>query len=99
MFIGEGEYEYNLDALTEIEVTDPFLGLEEATRECQLEPFYNCTTRHYLQSVQDECGCLPLNIRFSNKVSRIVDICIISINLLFVRHHSAIQRTSNVSAI
>ena len=66
-FTGEGEY--NLNALKEIEVTDSFLGLDQDVRECQNEePFYNCTTRHYIDSLLRDCGCLPFNLRLSEKV-------------------------------
>ena len=65
--IGEGEY--NLNILTEIKITDSYLGLDQETRECQNEePFYNCTTRTYLENVLRECGCLPANFIIS-KVS------------------------------
>ena len=69
MFIaGKEEYGYNLDALTMIEVTDSFMGQDEIVRGCQPEPLYNCTTRKYLDALLDQCGCLPLTIRLSDKV-------------------------------
>ena len=69
MFIaGKEEYEYNLDALTMIEVTDSFISQDENVRGCGMEPLYNCTTRKYLDALLDKCGCLPLSIRVSNKV-------------------------------
>ena len=62
-----GEGEYNLNALIEVKVTESYLGLD--VRDCQIEEsFYNCTTRQYIGDVMDKCGCLPLNIRLSNKV-------------------------------
>ena len=69
MFIaGKEEFEYNLNALTKIEVTDSFMGQDENVRGCQPDPLYNCTTRQYLDALLDQCGCLPLSIRLSNKV-------------------------------
>ena len=66
--IGEGEY--NLNVLTEIKVTESYLSLDQNVRECQNEePFYNCTTRKYFDTILRECGCLPLHIRLSNKVN------------------------------
>ena len=53
--VGEGDY--NLDALTEIEVTKSFLGLDEEVRHCGNEPLYNCTTRKYLDALLGKCGC------------------------------------------
>ena len=63
-------YEYKLDDLTQIQVTDSFIGLDEHVRECQtIEPLFNCTTRKYLATLVEKCGCLPLNIRMSNEVT------------------------------
>ena len=28
-----------------------------------MEEYENCTTRHYLNTVKETCGCLPFNIR------------------------------------
>ena len=65
--IGQGEY--NLNALKEISVTDDFLGLDQDVRQCQHEePLNNCTTRQYLDTMLGECGCLPFNIGFLQKV-------------------------------
>ena len=65
--VGEGEY--NLDALTQIEVTESYLGLDQDIRECQdKEALFNCTTRFYLDEILHKCGCLPLNIKLSKQV-------------------------------
>ena len=67
MLIGDGEY--NLDNLKEIKGTDSYLGLDLDTRDCQNDkPFYNCTTQHYMEGLLRQCGCLPLNLRFSAEV-------------------------------
>ena len=66
--VGEGEY--NLNVLNKIEVTEAYLGLPQIVKECQdQEPFYNCTTNHYHDTIMKVCGCLPFNIRFSDKAS------------------------------
>ena len=66
-FVGEGEY--NLNDLKEIIVTDSYLGLDENVRGCQnVEPLNNCTTRLYMDTLLRDCGCLPFNIRLSDKV-------------------------------
>ena len=64
--IGEGEYNFNV--LTEVEVTESYLGLDEESRGCQnTEPLHNCTTRQYKDTILQQCGCLPLSIiRYSN---------------------------------
>ena len=65
--IGEGEY--NQDALKDIEVTDSYLGMDQEIRGCQdSEPYYNCTTREYINRIKEKCGCLPLNMRLSAEV-------------------------------
>ena len=62
MFYGEGEY--NLDVMKEIKVTESYLGLDKNVRECQdVEPFFNCTTRYYLDALLNQCGCLPLHLK------------------------------------
>ena len=64
-----GQGEYNMDAVEEIKVTDSFLGLSQGIRNCQnVEPLYNCTTRYYKETVLKQCGCIPFNIRLSDKV-------------------------------
>ena len=67
--IGEGEY--NINALTEIKVTESYLGLDEDVRDCQSEePLYDCSNRKYVDTLLEEGGCLPLNmIMASNKVT------------------------------
>ena len=59
--VGEGKY--NLDAVKEITVTDSFLGMDMEDKGCQLEePLDNCTTRHHIDTVLHQCGCLPLRL-------------------------------------
>ena len=66
--VGEGEY--NINDIREIKATESYLGMDQDIRECQnIEPFYNCTTRHYMDDLLRECKCLPLNIRISNQVT------------------------------
>ena len=63
--IGEGEY--NVNVLAEIKATEPYLGLDQNIRECQNEePYYNCTTRNYINNILSQCECLPLSIGVSN---------------------------------
>jgi len=52
-------------------VTDSYLELDQDVTKCQnKESFFNCTTRQYVKTVLAECGCLPFNMRLSNKVSK-----------------------------
>ena len=67
--------EYNLNALTEIQVTDSYLGLDQDLRKCQNEePFYNCTTRTYIDTIFEECGCFPFHMKVSKKVAVLLTI-------------------------
>ena len=66
VLVGEGEY--NLNVLTDIKVTESYLGLDQNIRNCQNEePLDTCTTKRYLDTVQEQCGCLPIGL--SNNVS------------------------------
>ena len=67
MLIGEGEY--NINNVKQLRVTKSFLGLDEENRVCQnKESIHNCTTRKHLDTILESCGCLPVNIWFSEKV-------------------------------
>ena len=67
ILIGEGQY--NINVMTKIEATDSYLGLDQHIRGCQnVEPYYNCTTRHYLDALIEQCGCMPASIRLKDKV-------------------------------
>ena len=64
-----GEGEYNLNVLKEIMVTESYLGLDQNTRKCQkVQPLHNCTTRLYIDTTVQKCGCLPFNMRISDEV-------------------------------
>ena len=66
VLVGEGEY--NLNVVKEIEVTDSYMGLDQGVRGCQnKEPYDDCTTKIYMDTIIGECGCLPFNIRVSNQ--------------------------------
>ena len=65
--IGEGEY--NMEVLKEILVTDSYLGMNKDIINCQnKEPFFNCTTRKYMDEYIKSCGCVPSNIRLTEEV-------------------------------
>ena len=49
-------------------MTDSYLGLDQNIRGCQNEePLHSCTTKVYFDTVLEQCGCLPLNMRTSQK--------------------------------
>ena len=65
-----GEGQYNLLSLKEIRVTSSFRGLDQSLRKCQnTEAYGDCITRKHLENMRTECGCLPLSIRLSEKVT------------------------------
>ena len=65
----DGEGQYNINELKEIKVTESYLGLEQHVKGCQNnEPIQNCSTRTYIDTLFKECGCLPFNVRLSEKV-------------------------------
>ena len=64
-----GEGQYNLLSLKEISVTDSFLGLDREIINCQnIEAYDECRTRHYVDKLRQECGCLPITLRLSEMV-------------------------------
>lgn len=71
-FTGDGEY--NLDVLTEIKAADSFLEIDQDVRDCQnVETFYGCTSRHYMDNIIRDCGCLPINLKSKEKVQYIIN--------------------------
>ena len=66
--IGEGQY--NFDTLKDLRVTESYLEMARDIRECQNdEPFFNCTTRQYVDAIMERCECLPhINLKSNGKV-------------------------------
>ena len=65
------EGQYNLNNLKEIFVTDSFMELDINSRKCQdAESYDDCKTWFYIKNLRQECGCLPLNLRLSEKVKK-----------------------------
>ena len=64
-----GEFQFNLQSLKEISVTDSFLGLDVKSRKCQnIETINDCKTKLYIENMMQTCGCLPLSHITSEKV-------------------------------
>ena len=56
-------YNYNLNNIKEIEVTDSFLTLDENTRNCQnIDTIHDCKTRKYLNDVFRSYKCFPQKV-------------------------------------
>ena len=65
--VGEGIY--NLNAVKEIKVTESFLGLDNDIKQCQTKDSYlDCTSKHYMERVTQDCGCVPLSLMISKEV-------------------------------
>ena len=63
------EGQYNFLSLKEIVITDSFMGLNRETKNCQnVEAYEDCKTQSHIQNLRQECGCLPLALRLSEKV-------------------------------
>ena len=63
-------HEYNLNNVKEIEVTDDFLTLGKTIINCQNEEsLETCQTKRCLNSMVEQCKCLPFGIRDVDKVS------------------------------
>ena len=64
-----GEFQFNLQSLKEMSVTESFLELDNTIRECQnVETFNDCETRLFIEKMLQECGCLPLSHILSEQV-------------------------------
>ena len=45
------------------------MGLDRETKNCQdVEAYDDCKTKSYVENLRQECGCLPLALRLSEKV-------------------------------
>ena len=65
----DGEGKYNLNVLKEISVTESYLGLDQEVKGCQNdEALEECRARNYIDTLLQQCKCLPLSIRVSEKV-------------------------------
>ena len=63
--------EYNLNNVKEIIPTDDFLTLNRKIIRCQIEESSNeCKTRQYINTMIDQCGCLPFSIGNINQVPK-----------------------------
>ena len=57
--------------MKEISVTDSFMGLSQDTIKCQnLETFNDCETKIHVKNLKQECGCLPISLKLSERVKK-----------------------------
>ena len=65
--------EYNLNTVKEISVTDDFVTLDKTIIKCQNEELLqDCKTRKYINTMVEQCKCLPFSIRTHNEVTFIL---------------------------
>ena len=84
-----------MNDLKEIRVTESYLGFDQEDRGCQNdEPMYNCTTRHYLETLLKECECLPLNIRLFPKVCLFQNLSKDDLHLFYSRKIFALHQNN-----
>ena len=56
--------------MKETVVTESFMGLDRDIRKCQnFETYNDCKTQLYIDNMRQECGCLPLSLKLSDKVN------------------------------
>ena len=61
--------EYNLNNVKEIEASDDFLTLSKDVIQCQnKESLGDCQTRHYIDALEKQCGCLPFSVKNAEQV-------------------------------
>ena len=67
-----GDGNFAISDVKEVKVTEEFLGLDDSTKNCQnREPYENCTTRHYLETVQLKCNCVPYALKDFSKANQV----------------------------
>ena len=94
-----GEGKYNLNAVKEIKVTESYLALDMKDKGCQdVEPLEECTSRHYIDMLLNQCGCLPLRTIISKKVHTSI-LFKQSINTFSFRTPCVLQKNFNVLTI
>ena len=63
-----------MNSVKEVKVTDDFLTMNPEIRNCQeLETFEDCTTRKYINKLENECHCVPYNLRDFSRTNQVVE--------------------------
>ena len=63
------DFNYNLNVVKEIQVTESYLTLEEDIRKCNKEEtFDDCANHLYIDTFIKKCNCLPLRLQLKNEV-------------------------------
>ena len=74
-----GEGEYNINGVTEISVTDSFMGLDPEVRQCEIyadDTYNKCVREHHRNEILEKCKCLPFSVFTQSDFDNKVMICI-----------------------
>ena len=72
-FYGSGNI--RIKGVKQVQVTNDYLRLDMQTRGCQIESTYeDCVTDLYLDMLNEECNCLPFNLKNFSKHDDIVKV-------------------------
>ena len=84
---------YAMKSLKVMAATENFLAMPDDTKKCQIEVKEDCKSRHYVEEVQKECGCIPWALRSVafEKVSQ--NVCVEQPKFDYV----AVQRKQQIS--
>ena len=55
---------YDVSGVQIVVGKDSLLTLDEEDRRCQKESQDDCNTKKYLEELEEECRCLPFQLRF-----------------------------------
>ena len=55
---------YNANGVQVVVAKDSLLTLDKKVRKCQEESTNDCNTRKYMDSLVENCQCLPFQLRF-----------------------------------
>ena len=58
------QHEYDVSGIQIVVGKDSLLTLDEEDRGCQEESQDDCNTKKYLEELEEECKCLPFQLRF-----------------------------------
>ena len=63
------DFNYNLNVVKEIQVTESYLTLEDDLRKCNNEETSDdCANHLYIDTFLKKCNCLPLRLQLKNEV-------------------------------
>ena len=55
-------WNYNLNVVKDIRVSDAYMSLDDSIRLCSSESYESCFSRIHLERITQQCGCIPLHL-------------------------------------